>query len=64
MRATQLANSDWLTGLYNHRSFHEHMEQEIARSSRFGAVFSLIMMDIDLFKSYNDTCGHLAGDEA
>jgi len=64
MRATQLANTDWLTGLYNHRSFHEHMEQEIARSSRFGAVFSLVMMDIDLFKSYNDTCGHLAGDEA
>lgn len=64
MRATQLANSDWLTGLYNHRCFHEHMEQEIARSSRFGAVFSLIMMDIDLFKSYNDTSGHLAGDEA
>lgn len=63
-RATQLANTDWLTGLYNHRNFHEHMEQEIARSSRFGTVFSLIMMDIDLFKSYNDTCGHLAGDEA
>jgi diguanylate cyclase (GGDEF)-like protein len=64
MRATQLANTDWLTGLYNHRSFHEHMEQEIARSSRFGAVFSLIMMDIDTFKSYNDACGHLAGDKA
>ncbi|MFH1639564.1 MAG: diguanylate cyclase, partial [Chloroflexota bacterium] len=63
-QATLMASTDWLTGLYNHRSFHEHIEQEIARSSRFGAVFSLIMMDLDLFKSYNDTCGHLAGDEA
>lgn len=63
-RANLLASTDWLTGLYNHRNFHERMEQEIARSSRFGAVFSLIMMDLDLFKSYNDTCGHLAGDEA
>ncbi len=57
------ANSDGLSGLYNHRHFHERLEQEIARSSRFGTVFSVIMLDIDLFKVYNDNYGHLAGDE-
>jgi diguanylate cyclase (GGDEF)-like protein len=57
------ANTDGLTGLYNHRHFHERLEQEIARSSRFGSVFSIIIADIDLFKVYNDNYGHLAGDE-
>ena len=57
------ANTDELTGLYNHRSFHERLEQEIARGSRFGGTFSLIMLDIDLFKAYNDIYGHLAGDQ-
>ena len=57
------ANTDELTGLYNHRHFHERLEQEIARGSRFGTTFSLIMLDIDLFKSYNDIYGHLAGDQ-
>ena len=57
------ANTDELTGLYNHRHFHERLEQEIARGSRFGNTFSLIMMDIDLFKAYNDIYGHLAGDQ-
>jgi diguanylate cyclase (GGDEF)-like protein len=57
------ANTDELTGLLNHRSFHEQMEQEIARGSRFGGTFSVIMLDIDLFKSYNDIYGHLAGDQ-
>jgi len=62
-QATIRANTDGLTGLYNHRHFHERLEQEIARSSRFGTIFSLIMLDIDLFKAYNDIYGHLAGDE-
>lgn len=57
------ANTDGLTGLYNHRHFHERLEQEIARSSRFGTIFSIIIADIDLFKVYNDNYGHLAGDE-
>jgi diguanylate cyclase (GGDEF)-like protein len=61
-QATIRANTDGLTGLYNHRHFHERLEQEIARGSRFGTMFSLIMMDIDLFKTYNDIYGHLAGD--
>jgi len=57
------ANTDELTGLYNHRHFHERLEQEIARGSRFGSTFSLVMFDIDLFKVYNDIYGHLAGDQ-
>ena len=61
-QATIRANTDGLTGLYNHRHFHERLEQEIARGSRFGTVFSVIMLDIDLFKVYNDIYGHLAGD--
>ncbi len=56
------ANTDELTGLYNHRHFHERIDQEIIRDSRFNGTFSLIMLDVDLFKSYNDIYGHLAGD--
>ncbi len=63
-QATIRANTDGLTGLYNHRHFHERVEQEIARGSRFGTIFSLIILDIDLFKTYNDIYGHLAGDRA
>lgn len=62
-QATTRANTDGLTDLYNHRHFHERLEQEIARGSRFGTMFSLIMLDIDLFKTYNDIYGHLAGDQ-
>jgi diguanylate cyclase (GGDEF)-like protein/putative nucleotidyltransferase with HDIG domain len=62
-QAVTWANTDGLTELYNHRHFHERLEQEIARGSRFGTIFSLVMMDIDLFKAYNDNYGHLAGDE-
>ncbi|MCL0037099.1 diguanylate cyclase [Dehalococcoidia bacterium] len=62
-QATLRANTDELTGLYNHSHFHERLDQEITRSSRFGTTFSLIMLDIDLFKAYNDTYGHLAGNQ-
>jgi len=61
-QVTSLATTDGLTGLYNHRQFHKLLDQEIARSSRFANVFSLLMLDVDLFKSFNDTYGHLAGD--
>ena len=61
--ATTKANTDDLTGLFNHRHFHQRLDQEIARATRFGSTFSLIMLDLDLFKSYNDTYGHLAGDQ-
>jgi len=57
------ANTDGLTELYNHRHFHERLDHEIARGSRFGTTFSLIILDIDLFKAYNDIHGHLSGDE-
>ncbi len=62
-QAVTRANTDGLTGLYNHRHFHERLDHEIARGSRFGTTFSLIMLDIDLFKAFNDIHGHLAGDE-
>jgi len=61
--AKDRANTDELTGLFNHRYFYECLEREIDRCSRFGSIFSLIMMDIDGFKKYNDIYGHLAGDE-
>jgi diguanylate cyclase (GGDEF)-like protein/putative nucleotidyltransferase with HDIG domain len=62
-RAKERANTDELTGLFNHRYFHERLDQEITRCSRFGNIFSLVFLDVDLFKTYNDVHGHLAGDE-
>jgi len=59
----QRAHTDELTTLYNHRYFHERLDEEISRCSRFGEVFSLLFLDLDLFKAYNDIYGHLAGDE-
>jgi diguanylate cyclase (GGDEF)-like protein len=56
------ARSDGLTGIANHRSFHESLAREIARADRSGTVFGLILMDIDDFKKINDTHGHLVGD--
>jgi diguanylate cyclase (GGDEF)-like protein len=57
-----IANTDPLTGIYNRRVFREHCEREQERSSRTGACFSLLMMDIDHFKSINDRYGHKGGD--
>jgi diguanylate cyclase (GGDEF)-like protein len=57
-----LAITDGLTGLYNHRYFHDRIEGEIERTLRGGKVFSLLMCDVDYFKKYNDIYGHLAGD--
>jgi two-component system, cell cycle response regulator len=58
----QLAKTDALTGIANHRSFQETLDHEISRVNRKGSTFSLIYMDIDDFKRVNDTYGHLAGD--
>ncbi|MFN7971700.1 MAG: diguanylate cyclase [Acidobacteriota bacterium] len=58
----QLAQTDGLTGLYNHRCFKGELKKEVERSRRFGLVLSLMMLDIDFFKSFNDTYGHPAGD--
>jgi len=60
---TDMAHRDALTGLYNHRYFREVLTKEIARSERHSRAFSLLFIDIDHFKNYNDTHGHLAGDE-
>lgn len=62
-QAVTWANTDAITELYNHRHFHERIDQEIARGSRFGSIFSLVMIDLDHFKTFNDNYGHLAGDE-
>ncbi|WP_415718348.1 diguanylate cyclase [Maridesulfovibrio sp.] len=54
---------DGLTGIANRRSFDQTLEQEWGRGRRNGSVLSLIMIDIDNFKAYNDNYGHGAGDE-
>ena len=60
----RLANTDALTGLYNHRYFYRLLDTEVKRARRYGRSLSLIMLDIDHFKQFNDRYGHLAGDEA
>jgi diguanylate cyclase (GGDEF)-like protein len=62
-KVRELAIKDALTGLYTHRAFQSRIEEEILRSARTKAPFSLVMGDIDHFKSYNDNYGHQAGDE-
>lgn len=58
----RLSVTDRLTELYNHGYFGQHLEEEISRAQRFGHILSLIMLDIDDFKSFNDTYGHPHGD--
>lgn len=57
-----LATTDGLTELYNHRYFQEQMLQNIETGKRYNRSFSLIMIDIDYFKKFNDTYGHQSGD--
>ncbi len=61
---TALATTDGLTGLYNHRHFKSELGRAIMSAERFNHPLSLIMADIDLFKRYNDSNGHTAGDTA
>jgi len=58
----QLATTDELTGLNNRRHFINLATQEFARAKRYGETFSILMIDIDYFKSINDTIGHSGGD--
>ena len=58
----KLAVTDGLTQLYNHRYFQEQMINNINNYKRYGSVFSLILIDIDFFKKFNDTYGHQSGD--
>ena len=57
-----LAYSDPMTGLDNFRQFEENLADEMARAERYGRPLSVILLDIDHFKSFNDTLGHPAGD--
>jgi diguanylate cyclase (GGDEF)-like protein len=57
------AVTDGLTGLYNHREFHERLKSEVSRSWRYNAPVSLLMIDIDDFKRFNDAYGHVIGDD-
>lgn len=58
----ELARTDGLTGLFNYRYFHERLEDEIHRAKRYQRTLSLIMLDVDNFKHFNDTYGHPIGD--
>lgn len=60
----QLAVTDALTGLLNRRYIEERLLEEVKRSNRHGYPMSFLMLDVDHFKSYNDSFGHPAGDEA
>ncbi|HZP82771.1 MAG TPA: diguanylate cyclase [Chthonomonadaceae bacterium] len=59
-----LATTDGMTGLPNHRAFQERLREELAHSRTTGSPLSLLLMDVDEFKQYNDAYGHPAGDEA
>lgn len=58
----RLATTDPLTGLANRRAFRDRMDQELRRLDRYGGEACVIMMDLDHFKSVNDSYGHDAGD--
>jgi diguanylate cyclase (GGDEF)-like protein len=58
----QLASRDGLTGLLNHREFHEAMGREVERSARYAGRFGLVIFDLDRFKEVNDAYGHGEGD--
>ncbi len=63
LRTQELAITDSLTGLYTHSYFKERLREEVERAARYRERFSVIMMDLDKFKDFNDTYGHPAGDE-
>ncbi len=58
----KLAVTDGLTEMYNHRYFQEQMKLNVDNSKRYNTSFSLIMVDIDFFKKFNDKYGHQSGD--
>lgn len=60
----QLAITDPLTGLANHRQFYDQLAREFRRAQRYGRPLTLLMLDLDRFKQFNDRFGHLAGDQA
>ncbi|GAB4284941.1 MAG: hypothetical protein Kow0029_31670 [Candidatus Rifleibacteriota bacterium] len=62
-RTEKLAFTDPLTGLFNHRYFQETLSHEFIRAKRYEKPLSLMLIDIDFFKKFNDTYGHLVGDK-
>lgn len=62
-RLTELSRTDPLTGLRNRAAFEERLSEEVARAVRYNLPLALLMIDIDQFKGFNDTFGHVAGDE-
>jgi len=62
LQAKLQARTDGLTGIANHRCFHEMLAREIARADRNKSEFAIVLMDIDDFKIINDKYGHLVGD--
>jgi diguanylate cyclase (GGDEF)-like protein len=62
--ARQLAITDPLTGLANHRQFYDQLAREFRRAHRYQRPLTLLMLDLDRFKAFNDRYGHLAGDQA
>lgn len=63
-RLQRLSQQDGLTGLHNRRFFDQQLQAEWRRLRRLGTPLSLLLVDIDHFKRYNDSLGHLAGDDA
>jgi len=64
LRLAVFATHDMLTGLYNRRALHSHLPQWTAWSARYGHALALLLIDVDGFKSVNDTFGHAEGDRA
>lgn len=63
-RLEERSLTDKLTGIANRAGFDQRLHEEIERCKRYGSSLSLLMIDVDHFKKYNDAHGHLAGDEA
>jgi diguanylate cyclase (GGDEF)-like protein len=63
LEARSQAATDALTSLPNHRAFQQRIRAEVSRATAGGSSVGLIMLDIDGFKRFNDSLGHLAGDE-
>jgi diguanylate cyclase (GGDEF)-like protein/PAS domain S-box-containing protein len=63
VEAQERADKDPLTGLLNHRAFHNRLKAELARSNRDGSAGAVILLDLDNFKFFNDSYSHSAGDE-